>query len=263
VIVREMGQGRILCIPQTTHGLMAAQFVRHWGNQDFPAPCPYAPVMMAIAQHDSGWFEWEQAPQLQEDGRPMDFITYTDQAEKSRLWQRGIDRAYAQHPYAALLISHHASILYRGFQGQNAYSGPDEAAVNRFLAEQDRLEARVRQVLAWDPAYAQALSPGGLAANVALLQFGDRAALQVAIPWASDIPIGPVPTDRVGGTTQLQMRFDETTIHFAPWPYALPSFPVHMEGYLLEQDAFPSEEAYHAALNRAPLIRHTWQVAPG
>lgn len=258
-----MGDGRILCIPQTTHGLMAAEFVRHWGNQSFAPPCPYTPVMMAIAQHDSGWFEWELTPRLQEDGRPMDFITYTDQAEKTRLWQRGIDRAYAQHPYAALLISRHASILYRGFQGQNAYSGPDEAAVNRFLAAQEGLEERVRHALSQDPAYAADLSPEGLAANVALLQFGDRAALQVAIPWASDIPVGPVPVDGAGATTQLQMTFDESVITFDPWPYALPSFPVHMEGYLLAQDSFPSEEAYHAALRRAPLIRHTWQVLPG
>ena len=56
MIVREMPEGHLLCINQTTHALLAVAFCRHWGNSDFAPPTPYEPIMMAIAQHDCGWF---------------------------------------------------------------------------------------------------------------------------------------------------------------------------------------------------------------
>lgn len=59
MIVRELADGRLLCIRQTSHALMAAAFCRHWGNADFAPPAPYEPVLLAIAQHDNGWTEWE------------------------------------------------------------------------------------------------------------------------------------------------------------------------------------------------------------
>ena len=40
MIVREMANGQLLCIHQTTHALMAEQFCRHWGNGDFARPLP-------------------------------------------------------------------------------------------------------------------------------------------------------------------------------------------------------------------------------
>ena len=55
MIVREMPNGQLLCIHQTSHALMAEEFCRHWGNADFAAPTPYAETMLAIAQHDNGW----------------------------------------------------------------------------------------------------------------------------------------------------------------------------------------------------------------
>jgi hypothetical protein len=113
MIVRAQPDGRLLCIHQTSHALMAYGFCRHWGNSDFAAPTPHAPVLAGIAQHDGGWSEWEAAPRLRADGAPMDFMHGPSLAEKLAIWQRGIERAAAQHPYAGLLVGRHAALLYQ------------------------------------------------------------------------------------------------------------------------------------------------------
>lgn len=261
MIVRKMGDGRLLCVHQTTHALMAAQFCRFWGNDSFAAPRPYAPVMMAIAQHDNGWAEWETAPKLRDDGFPMDFMTFTDQVAKTRLWQVGIDRAWGQHPYAALIIGRHASILYEQFQARDAYDPVDNAAVNRFLADQRQLLEQAHQLLGDDPGFVWALQPEVIEANARLLQFGDHASLQVSVPWAKDATLSDCPVDYSGTQTKIRMRYDDAHISFDPWPFAVDQFDVSLEGYLIDQDHFANENAYHQALAKAKFYRQTWQVA--
>ncbi len=84
-----MPDGRLLCINQTSHALMAAEFCHHWGNRDFACPQPYAAVMLGIAQHDNGWYEWEQRPHLRGDGYPMDFLHGPPGEEKIALVATG------------------------------------------------------------------------------------------------------------------------------------------------------------------------------
>ena len=260
MIVRKMGDGRLLCIHQTTHALMSAQFCRFWGNDDFATPQPYAPVMMAIAQHDNGWAEWETAPKLCDDGFPMDFMTFTDQAAKTRLWQIGIERAWGQHPYAALIIGRHAAILYEQFQARDAYDPVDNAEVNRFLADQRELLERARRLLGDVPEFVPAMQPEVIEANARLLQFGDHASLQVSVPWAEDTMLSHCPVDYSGNETEIRMRYDDAHITFDPWPFGVDQFDVDLEGYLLEGERFEDECAYHKALAKATFYRKTWRV---
>lgn len=263
MIIRELGDGRLLCIHQTTHALMAQQFCRFWGNAEFAEPRPYAPVMMAIGQHDNGWVEWEEKPRLCANGFPMDFLNYTDQAEKTYLWQRGIERAWAQHPYAALIISRHASILYEHFQSQGAYDPDNNREVTRFLADQRQLLEKARRILGGDVEFLAALQPEAIETNARLLQFGDHASLQVSIPWAAETTLSQCPVDYSGTTTEILMSFDEECIFFSPWPYSVDQFEVSMEGYVVEKTHFASESEYHQALADAPFYRKTWLVVRG
>ncbi len=153
MIVQQLPDGRLLCINQTSHALMAAAFCRHWGNESFAAPAPYEPVMMAIAQHDNGWYEWEQAPMLRADGFPMDFMHGPAADAKAALWALGIARAAAQHPYAGLLVRRHATLLYA-----NALSRLDDAT---------ELDAAQAFVARW---------PAAL--DTVQTQFGDRLSSQ-------------------------------------------------------------------------------------
>ncbi|GIV76024.1 DUF3891 family protein [Litorilinea aerophila] len=259
MIVREMPDGRLLCIHQTSHALMAASFCRHWGNRDFARPEPYDITLLAIAQHDNGWYEWEQQPELRPDGYPMDFIHGPQAETKLDLWRRGVARAWAQHPYAGVLVGNHAAYLYQG--GLEDVTDPSERRlIQAFLDEQQERQDLLRARFGQDAAMARALRPAVLESNTRLLQFGDSASLQVTIPWASRRTFPRCPLDGEGTFVSIEMEHGDDTITFDPWPFDVDHFDVTIHGRLLSQRRFDHAAAYHAALAEAPYHCLTWQV---
>lgn len=261
MIVRDMPNGQVLCINQPTHALMAAQFVYHWGNADFARPTPHAETMLAVAQHDNGWYEWELRPRLCADGYPMDFLQDDDPLSKLDLWRLSVARVYSQHPYAALLVGRHAAWLYQGALSQITDSTVYDRTVG-FIEEQAALPTQVRHLFRNDPEFSLWLQEEVLDANTRLLQFGDFAVLQVAIPWAEERVMPKCPLNH-REHIDIQMRFDDKQIVFAPWPFAVEQFAVHIHGRLLNQRHFGDEAAYHAALDAAPLHELRWLVVRG
>ncbi|NJN84382.1 MAG: DUF3891 family protein [Caldilineaceae bacterium] len=251
MIVRKLPGGKLLCIHQTSHALMAHDFCRHWGNRDFARPEPNSIVLAAIAQHDNGWTQWEQHPALNDDGSPMDFLHGPDGVEKIALWQRGVDHAYAQHPYMAVLVGRHASLLY----GEDSSS-----STVAFVARQQQLLTDMRQQFAGDPEMSAAFGDAAVVANTRILQFGDSASLQVVIPWAESRTFADCPIDSSGATVAIKMRIEGDAVTFSPWPFDVAAFAVNIHGRLLSQQQFAHEREYHAALQAAPIRTLRWSV---
>jgi hypothetical protein len=267
MIVRELPNNQLLCIHQTTHALMAEELCRDWGNGAFAKPEPYSVVMLGIAQHDNGWYEWELQPKLRNDGYPEDFLHESDLNAKLQLWRRGIARLYAQHPYAALLLSRHAVLLYQGDLANADLPADARRRTEEFVEEQTHLLATVRSQFGHrqfgdDAYYATALSNETLDANTWLLKFGDSASLQVIIPWAAERTLPNCPVDFQGTATDIRMTYDDETIRFDPWPFGVDEFTVSVHGKVLNQRTFHAEAEYHAALAQAPYHRLAWTVLP-
>lgn len=262
MIAYDLADNRLLCLNQTSHALMAAVLCRYWGNAHFAAPVPYDVVMMAIAQHDNGWWEWEQVPLLRADGYPMDFLHGPSGQEKLAIWRRGISRAAAQHPYAGVLIWRHALLLYNLVieLGMIKNAGERQAITDfareyeSWLAEQRRLFAHDAEVSAW-------LSDAAIEANTRLLQFGDFASLQVTMGWPSERVISS-PVDANGTFVDIVLHHEGDHITFDPWPFSVDSFTLSIYGRLLEQRTFPDHAAFQAALSTAPYHALTWHVHP-
>lgn len=254
-----MPNGQLLCINQTSHALMAAEFCRYWGNQDFAPPTPYAEVMLAVSQHDNGWYEWELKPKLRPDGYPMDFLHDPDVLGKLNLWRRGINRSYEQHPYAALLIGHYAALLYAETPPE-LFSDEEHAHIAEFTADQEMLLALVRDRMQENGWIRSRLHHDAIKANTNLLRFCDRASLHLAMPWASQATVTGCPVDGDGRCTKIEFSFDDSQMSFSPWPFSVPSFDVHMHGRLLGQRKFSSAEDYHAALSEATFYSQKWRV---
>lgn len=262
MIVRELTNGQLLCIHQTSHALMAEELCRHWGNRDFARPAPYAAVMLGIAQHDNGWYEWELQPKLRTDGYPEDFLHESDLDSKLQLWRRGIARLHAQHPYAALMLSRHAVLLYAGDLANAALPAEKRRPTEQFIDEQAQRLISVRKQFGDDPVYAAALRDETLDANTHLLKFGDSASLQVIIPWATERTLPNCPVDFGGAYTPIVMCHDAQTITFDPWPFGVEALEVSIHGKLLEQRTFNTVARYHTALAQAPYHRLHWKVVP-
>ena len=262
MIVREMSDGRLLCINQTSHALLSEALCRHWGNHEFARPQPYDVVMTAIGQHDNGWHQWESAPKLRADGYPMDFIHEDDPLGKVDLWRRGVAQSYDQHPYSALLIGRHAALLYEKYLDNNEPDVRREISV--FTAEQAKLLVQMRTDFSQTSFYTAALDDQCIDANCRLLQFGDRASLQLGIPWEKTCSISLCPVDGKGEFTTITMQWEQTGrrghVSFDPWPYSVDRFEVDIHGRLLSQRLFENVADYHMALKSAPYQRLTWSV---
>ncbi len=259
MIVREQPDGWLLIVNQTSHALMAAAFCRHWGNREFARPEPYDAVLAGIAQHDNGWYEWEQQPRLRADGYPMDFLHDDDPLAKVALWTRGAARAAAQHPYAGLLVGQHAASLYVEYP-TSGLPATVQRRIDAFVADQRQQIDDLRR--AWQATEVAAgwLDKARITANTRLLRFGDSASLQVCMPWQPDRVIQQVPVDGAGTFTKVHMTFDDATIAFDPWPYGVDGFEVDIWGRLLATRTFAVATDYHTALAHAPWQRLTWRV---
>jgi hypothetical protein len=259
MIVREMADGQLLCINQMAHSMMAAVFCRHWGNDEFAPPIPYEPVMLGIAQHDNGWYDWEQSPQLRHDGYPMDFLHGPVGREKLELWQGGIERVYLQHPYAGLIAGQHAAWMHA--ESLPTLAGEERCETQAFIDAQSERIVHTRRYWRDSETTGELLDEVNLIANTRLLQFGDTASLQVTMPWESERTFPYCPYR--GGTDYVSIRMchDHRAITFDPWPYNIDSFQVSVHGKLLSQRYFCNQEAYHAALAAAPYRQLTWTVS--
>src|SRR5262249_59862679 len=108
----------LVLVLQTDHSRIAGLLAAHWGNDKFARLNPYASMVLAAQEHDSGWWDWEIKPTLNAQGYPMDYITGggLDRAVHLAFDRHGITRVLEQDPYAGLLVSMHlAGLNTQGF----------------------------------------------------------------------------------------------------------------------------------------------------
>jgi len=123
-VLKTNQEAQVICVSQLAHAATSGFLAAHWGNADFESPgwktAPSghlglrAEIVFAIAQHDNGWLEWEASPSIDPtDGLPHGLFEATgDDYDEWQRWRSGVDRFRRSHPFASLLISHHAVGLY-------------------------------------------------------------------------------------------------------------------------------------------------------
>src|SRR4030095_12948363 len=137
---------RLLLILQTDHSRIAGLLAAHWGNDQFAKLRPYASMVLAAQEHDSGWWGSEIKPAVNEQGFPSDYIgsiKHLGQGVWLDLYRRAIERLASRDLYAAYFVSMHGEALLT--QGMGLLpSMPDytgDPAVQKFIAQQKELRA--------------------------------------------------------------------------------------------------------------------------
>ena len=168
---------------QPAHAELSGQMAAHWGNEEFAAPGHFGAsadsarvrreVVLAVAEHDNGWWEWEADPPLSaDDGLPQGLgeVVANPVAGMER-WRLGIPRLAERHPYASLLIGDHAHWLYEAqfnprhppelthqlLVGRAFYPEEQKEEARRFLADVQEMQAEFRRRLEQDGFWKTAL----------------------------------------------------------------------------------------------------------
>jgi hypothetical protein len=136
MIVRDAGDAWQVVL-QTDHADLSGAFARAWGEQG-----PHHDALVIAAErHDDGWAVWEQAPRVDERGKPVNFLE-VDIRSHLAFYRAGIAAITEQDPYAGLLVSMHGAGIYRQRYGLDPGLGLAKAAeaqgeIDSFVAEQE------------------------------------------------------------------------------------------------------------------------------
>jgi hypothetical protein len=219
---------------QPDHAAVSGYLAAHWGNAQFQRPGHYAPsadaeairaeTVLAIAEHDNGWWEWEADPPIDRaDGVPLHLLALTHESGLDR-WRRGVPRFEENHPYVSLLISYHAywlqaprcdpdvptDLLHPLFGSSDEWpllQGEEFMQASRFVAEQRQVQDQIITRLSGDPFWQAAIQPEMLEPHIRLLQIGDALSLHLSLGAERPIEILNAPR---GG------RHDRATITVTP-----------------------------------------------
>jgi hypothetical protein len=204
---------QVWLITQSSHADLAGQMAAHWGNDTFAVPGYFAPsadperlrreVVFAVAEHDTGWWEWEADPPLSaEDGLPQGLgEVVADPVAGMERWRLGVPRFSQRHPYASLLIGDHAYGLYAArftpdhppelthhlLVGHSFYPSDQQEEAQRFMSAVREMQGGFRRRLEEDDVGRAACEPEQRMPHARLLQTLD--ALSLALCSAALAPV--------------------------------------------------------------------------
>jgi hypothetical protein len=248
-------------ILQTDHSRIAGLLAAHWGNDQFAKLHPYASMVLAAQEHDSGWWDWEIKPSVNEQGFPSDYIgsiKHLGQGVWLDLYRRAIERLASRDLYAAYFVSMHGEALLT--QGMGLLpSMPDyrnDPAVQNFIAEQKAPRTRWLAQLRTDAVPKELTDESHLWTNFKLMEVFDQFAQFVCNRYPfnsqarkngptnklSNIPV-PVADGKPDVTLTIDVR-DERDAIVSPYPFDVSPLPISFEGRLVPNRSYSKQEEF-------------------
>jgi hypothetical protein len=225
MIIQEQGDHLVL-IRQTDHAVLAGHFARELGNEEFLPPQPQESFLLAAAEHDNGWNEWELLPEID----PVTFLPYSFMSIPTRdhieLYQRGIERLVKVDRYAGLLVSMHCLGLYDrtratmpGFSAKYVKS-QESQIVSDFLQTLRLQQLRLKVDLRADPKMKDFTDEKWLQANALRLEALDRLSLYFCMGPLEGATIDAVPADYKGTEVDWELQPEGTNAAtLEPYPF--------------------------------------------
>jgi hypothetical protein len=216
-------------VTQRSHGLLAAQICAHW-KKDLQ-PLRWVETLIAAAEHDDVYNEWENEDLLNEAGGPIDFKQTSFKREFAK---RLIDMAETKSAYIALLISRHIRFVH----------GEDPKA-KEFIADLKKSEKEWLKIAGVrgpevDSAYE-------------LVEFCDAFSLLICQglvqPEGRKIEISRGPDSKA-----YEMHASGDGLIVDPWPFDVDSFVVSWESRTVSQLSFANVAEFRAAIKKMDVL---------
>jgi hypothetical protein len=225
-------EASLILIPQPCHSWLSGQLARAWGGTDFEPPSPFEAVCLAVEQHDIGWLDWDQRPQLDsKTGLPREFWT-VPAVDHTAFWSDGVRRALVFGRYPALLVSLHGTTIYALTFDPSTASRDNAEAVKTFLAEQRLFQQTTLSSLRADPSTADDATADNVERNRLLVRALDAMSLHACWGLQKEVVITDVPSSGEG-CRSLTLRpgsAQPDEIIVDPWPFRSDRLVLKAEG---------------------------------
>lgn len=259
MIVSRAAAGLVVVL-QVDHQEQCRAAARAWGNATFRRIDPWSPAVEAAAVHDEGWRAWEEHPEVDAHGAPVDFLAL-ERARHVALSRRGIDLAFERSPRVGLLVSMHVEGLYRARLGLDG-EPPDpatlpEPARGLVTSEVRRQEAARRAIggdgtrsWAWD---AYRLLQAWDALSLYLTWRGLPGARPGRLPC---VPEGP----GLAGVDLALAPVDALTASCDPFPFAGDEAVLPVRTRTIPDRIYGDHADLRASLTAAPVEERRYRV---
>jgi hypothetical protein len=254
VIVREEAGGGWSLIRQMDHAEHCGKLALAWRSGPFGDSPVSDSLVYAAGYHDLGWTEVDKRPEIDARGHPNNF-TRIDEARHTEFYSGAVRTIAATDPYAAYLVSLHASGLYSRRYGWAGLKPVDWTTIGprgKELLKRER-DYRVGLHVSIAPAH---LEFEGAWRDYMLLETLDFLSLLTCL-GVDSASCGPVPT-REGQWEQLSVRrLGPWEVELSPFPFAGNELTVEVAGVHLGRPVFASADELRADLAAAEPVNRT------
>jgi hypothetical protein len=277
MMVCRYDDARLLLILQIDHSRVAGLLAAHWGNEAFARPEPYGSMVLAAQEHDSGWWDWEIKPTLNERGSPSDYIgsiKHLGQGVWLDLYRQAIERVARRDSYAGLIVLMHGEALLTRGKGllPNMPDYTPDPLVQDFLRQSETRRSELLGQLRSSDATRTLATDERLWTNFKLMEVFDQFGqfLCNRYPFNSTerrngptntlsnvpVPVAPGREDTVLHVDVL----DEARAIVRPWPFDVDLLPVSFQGRLVPDRQYGSDDEFRREFYPAERLPITYTL---
>jgi len=226
-----------LLLSHADHAALAGEFARHWKNDTFAPPEPFAHILDATSRHDDSWKDPDALPLLSPDSSPSAFseelVGSYDAFEeidlRSYLHVRGeaTEATALRDPYSAILVSMHTVNLLTVQADLSTLNDEDRAFHQSFIDGQITRQAELKASLALHSDMEPFTSEDSFTKGFKFLQACDSFSLYVGVEYSKPGKLQHAHLQRDGCETEIELipkgnncytlspyPLDEPVIHF-------------------------------------------------
>jgi len=255
-----------LLLTHADHARLAGEFARHWKNQRFAPPEPFAHILDAVARHDDSWAARDARPLLTRENNPSAFSselvgTYDAFEEIDLEDYRGVRAAATE---AAVLISMHTVNLLTA-QADLSTLAPEEREIHAaFIEGQRSRQAALKALLRAQTDIAPLATDAHFQRGFEFLQACDSFSLYAGVAFPETGKLRhPQPT-RSGERTEITIRpVGGHAYTLDPWPLDEPEVRFAVPYRRIPKTETADLERFQAAYAAAPPEPVTITATPG
>ncbi len=261
-----------LLLPHHEHARLAGEFARHWKNDEFLPPEPFAHVLDAVSRHDDSWEPRDAEPELTAEGRPSAFSrelvgTYSafeeiDLRPYLEVRAGATEKAAARDAYAAILISMHTVNLLTEQADLDSLTPENRTLHAAFVRNQKRRQEELRQKVAGKSELAPYVGDKGLNRAFAFLQACDSLSLNVAVDYEVPGTLRHKHPRRNGETTVINYeRLKHRHYRLFPWPFDEPELSFEIPYRRVTGKTFKSTDDFRSRYQSSAIERVAFKLS--